>query len=162
MSSPVPPGSGLGTSASVVVALISALQDLGGRTPLPDHVAQCAHEVETVDLELQSGVQDQVAAAFGGANFVNISPYPSFEVHALEVKPGTWADLGRRVLTMYLGERHDSSAIHTSVIERLAGPAHRAGAGQAAGAADGDANGKPAHVNGPLPGGTGPNAARGW
>ena len=123
VSSPVPPGSGLGTSASVVVALISALQELGGRTPRPDQVAQCAHEVETVDLALQSGVQDQVAAAFGGANFVTIAPYPSFEVHSLEVKPGTWADLRRRVLTIYLGERHDSSAIHTSVIERLTGAA---------------------------------------
>lgn len=119
VSSPVPPGSGLGTSASVVVALISALQDLGGAVASPDRVAQSAHEVETVDLALQSGVQDQVAAAFGGANLVTIDPYPRFRVRPLEVKPGTWEDLRRRVLTVYLGERHDSSAIHTSVIERL-------------------------------------------
>jgi D-glycero-alpha-D-manno-heptose-7-phosphate kinase len=121
LSSPVPPGSGLGTSASVVVALISALQSLSGSQAGPGQVARSAHEVETVDLGLQSGVQDQVAAAFGGANFVTICPYPRFEVRPLEVKPGTWADLCRRVLTVYLGERHDSSAIHTSVIERLTG-----------------------------------------
>jgi D-glycero-alpha-D-manno-heptose-7-phosphate kinase len=153
VSSPVPPGSGLGTSASVVVALISALQELGGRTPRPDQVAQCAHEVETVDLALQSGVQDQVAAAFGGANFVTIAPYPSFEVHSLEVKPGTWADLCRRVLTMYLGERHDSSAIHTSVIERLTG------AGSRTGATDGHTNDERARAKRALPDGTGPSAA---
>jgi D-glycero-alpha-D-manno-heptose-7-phosphate kinase len=121
VSSPVPPGSGLGTSASVVVALITALQNLGGSKPRPDLVAQSAHEIETVDLALQSGVQDQVAAAFGGANFVTIAPYPRFEVRPLEVKPGTWADLCRRVITVYLGERHDSSAIHNSVIDRLSG-----------------------------------------
>jgi D-glycero-alpha-D-manno-heptose-7-phosphate kinase len=140
VSSPVPPGSGLGTSASVVVALISALQGLGGCLPRPDHVAQCAHEIETVDLGLQSGVQDQVAAAFGGANFVNIAPYPSFEVHALEVKPGTWSDLGRRVVTVYLGERHDSSAIHTSVIERLTGVGNQTGASASSRAESADAN----------------------
>jgi D-glycero-alpha-D-manno-heptose-7-phosphate kinase len=123
VSSPVPPGSGLGTSASVVVALITALQNLDGAKPRPDLVAQCAHEIETVDLGLQSGVQDQVAAAFGGANFVTIAPYPRFEVRPLEVKPGTWSDLCRRVVTVYLGERHDSSAIHSSVIERLSGTA---------------------------------------
>jgi D-glycero-alpha-D-manno-heptose-7-phosphate kinase len=79
--------------------------------------------VETVDLGLQSGVQDQVAAAFGGANLVTIDPYPRFQVRPLEIKPGTWEELGRRVLTVYLGQRHDSSAVHTSVIERLSGDA---------------------------------------
>jgi D-glycero-alpha-D-manno-heptose-7-phosphate kinase len=127
LSSPVPPGSGLGTSASVVVALVTALQVLGGSEPSPAQVAQYAHQVETVDLALQSGVQDQVAAAFGGANFVTISPYPCFDVRPLDIKPRTWADLCRRVLTVYLGERHDSSAVHTSVIERLTGPGNGPG-----------------------------------
>ena len=153
VSSPVPPGSGLGTSASVVVALISALQDLAGAIARPDHVAQCAHEVETVDLGLQSGVQDQVAAAFGGANLVTIAPYPRFEVRPLEVKPGTWEELGRRVLTVYLGERHDSSAIHTSVIERLTGNGG-AGGREAAGGAGKDlganANGVTDRLMAPL------------
>lgn len=121
VSSPVPPGSGLGTSASVVVALIGALQRLDGAESGPGRVAQCAHEIETVDLGLQSGVQDQVAAAFGGANFVTIAPYPRFEVRPVEVEPGTWDALCRRAITVYLGKRHDSSAIHTSVIERLSG-----------------------------------------
>ena len=137
VSSPVPPGSGLGTSASVVVALISALQYLGGSQHSPSHVARCAHEVETVDLALQSGVQDQVAAAFGGANWVSIAPYPRFEVRPLEVKPGTWADVCRRVLTVYLGERHDSSAIHTSVIQRLSGAGNGPGHGNGNGRGNG-------------------------
>ena len=88
-------------------------------------LAHAAHEVETVDLGLQSGVQDQIAAAFGGANLVSIVPYPSFEVRSLEIPPATWANLSRRVVTVYLGARHDSSAIHNSVIDRLGG----AGAG---------------------------------
>jgi D-glycero-alpha-D-manno-heptose-7-phosphate kinase len=125
LSSPVPPGSGLGTSASVVVALIAALQAVGGSSPEASQLAQAAHEVETVDLARQSGIQDQIAAAFGGANFVSIVPYPQFEVRSLEIPAATWAELHRRVITVYLGARHDSSAIHNSVIDRLGG----AGAG---------------------------------
>lgn len=121
LSSPVPPGSSLGTSASVVVALIAALQAVGGGSPEASGLAQAAHEVETVDLGRQSGVQDQIAAAFGGANLVSIVPYPRFEVLSLEIAPATWAELSRRVITVYLGARHDSSAIHNSVIDRLGG-----------------------------------------
>jgi D-glycero-alpha-D-manno-heptose-7-phosphate kinase len=121
LSSPVPPGSSLGTSASVLVALVAALQAVGGGSPDASQLARSAHEVETVDLGRQSGVQDQVAAAFGGANFVTIAPYPDFEVRSLEILPQTWASLNNRVMTVYLGGRHDSSAIHSTVIERLGG-----------------------------------------
>ena len=92
LTSPVPPGSGLGTSASVLVALIAALQALGGCVPDAQQLAQAAHEVETVDLARQSGVQDQIAAAFGGANFVSIVPYPRFDVRSLTIPAQTWAD----------------------------------------------------------------------
>ncbi len=121
LASQVPPGSSLGTSASVVVALLAALQALSGSGLDRIALARAAHEVETVDLHLQSGVQDQGAAAFGGANVVDIAPYPTFTVRQLAVPPETWEALGRRVVTVYLGARHDSSAMHETVIKRLAG-----------------------------------------
>jgi D-glycero-alpha-D-manno-heptose-7-phosphate kinase len=121
--SAVPAGSSLGTSASVVVALIAALQELSGPSAVtsPTALAQAAHEVETVHLLRQSGVQDQVAAAFGGANLVIIDPYPSFEVRPLGLARGVADALARRVVTVYLSAFHDSSAVHETVIERLAG-----------------------------------------
>ena len=70
---------------------------------------------------LQSGVQDQGAAAFGGANVVDIAPYPRFTVSQLRIPASTWEALGRRVVTVYLGARHYSSAMHETVIKRLAG-----------------------------------------
>jgi D-glycero-alpha-D-manno-heptose-7-phosphate kinase len=121
VSSPVPPGSGLGTSASVLVALIAALQELDGVSHSPENLARSAHDLETVDLARQSGVQDQVAAAYGGANLVKVAPYPRYEVRSLELAPATWQALAERVLTVYLGERHDSSAVHDAVITNLAG-----------------------------------------
>jgi D-glycero-alpha-D-manno-heptose-7-phosphate kinase len=121
VSSPVPTGSGLGTSASVLVALIAALQELDGSLQNPDDLASAAHNVETVDLARQSGVQDQVAAARGGANFIKIAPYPRYEVEPLELAPATWQALTERVSTVYLGVRHDSSAVHDAVISQIAG-----------------------------------------
>lgn len=119
--SDVPPGSSLGTSASVVVALLAALHALGSNRDDRTALARAAHEIETVDLHLQSGVQDQAAAAFGGANMVDIAPYPNFTVRQLGISPQTWEALGRRVVTVYLGARHVSSAMHETVIRRLAG-----------------------------------------
>lgn len=123
VSSAVPPGSSLGTSAAVVVALIAALRALDGTVGAPSSLARDAHDTETMDLGRQSGVQDQVAAAFGGANLVDVGPYPQFRVRPLELGPATWDALTRRVVTVYLGA-HDSSAVHRSVIE--GGPADEA------------------------------------
>jgi D-glycero-alpha-D-manno-heptose-7-phosphate kinase len=148
VSSAVPPGSSLGTSAAVVVALIAALQWLSGEKPVPADLARAAHEIETVDLGRQSGVQDQAAAAFGGANLVTIQPYPHFEVERLELPPATLEALSQRVFTVYLGGSHDSSALHNAVISRLApgtgtaerllAPLRAAAAGAAQALLDGD------------------------
>jgi D-glycero-alpha-D-manno-heptose-7-phosphate kinase len=121
VSSPVPAGSGLGTSASVLVALIAALQELDGCVQSPDDLAASAHNVETVDLARQSGVQDQVAAAHGGAKLLKVAPYPKYEVCPLELAASTWQALAERVWTVYLGVRRDSSAVHDAVISNLAG-----------------------------------------
>lgn len=121
LSSAVPPGSSLGTSASVLVGLIAALHALEGDVPQPASLARAAHEIETVDLGLQSGVQDQVAAAYGGCNLVTIERYPQAQVRSIDVSPATWEALSRRTVTVYLGTAHASSAVHDTVIARLAG-----------------------------------------
>jgi D-glycero-alpha-D-manno-heptose-7-phosphate kinase len=115
----VPPGSGLGTSASVVVALIGALRLLAGETLDRSAIARAAHETETVGLGLQSGLGDQLAAAHGGANVITIDPYPVARIAPVTVAPGTWEALTRRLVTVYLGRPHHSSTVHETVIARL-------------------------------------------
>jgi D-glycero-alpha-D-manno-heptose-7-phosphate kinase len=117
----VPAGSSLGTSASVAVAVIAALRILAGEPVSPAELARAAHALETVELGRQSGVQDQVAAAFGGASLVRVSPYPYFEVEQLGISPATWGALESQVVTVYLGAFHDSSAVHQTVIAHLEG-----------------------------------------
>jgi D-glycero-alpha-D-manno-heptose-7-phosphate kinase len=122
--SDVPPGASTGTSAAVTVALLGALDALtpGRLTPL--EVARAAHRVETEKLGRQCGIQDQIASAFGGICFIEMPEYPRAAVTRVEVEDRIRDELEQRLLLVYLGKSHDSSAIHEAVIRSLedAGP----------------------------------------
>jgi D-glycero-alpha-D-manno-heptose-7-phosphate kinase len=117
--SPVPAGISTGTSASVCVALLGALTFLRERGLVFKDIVSLAHRVETEDLKQQSGVQDQVCAAYGGVCFIHVDRYPHFEVETMAIEPSVWEELDRRLCLIYLGRPHLSSAIHKQVIARL-------------------------------------------
>ena len=126
IDSGVPVGSGLGTSASVTVALLAALDALrlslapdGARVRSADELACDAHRVET-SLGWQSGVQDQLAAAHGGVNQFEVR-YPNCGSADRLDGPALRRLLDDRLLTVYLGRPHSSSAVHESVIASLEG-----------------------------------------
>jgi D-glycero-alpha-D-manno-heptose-7-phosphate kinase len=112
----MPPGSGVGTSASTVVALLGALDALTPGRLAPAALAQAAHRVETERLGLQSGVQDQVAAAHGGINLIEVGPYPEWRVQPVDVPEPVRTELEERLVHVYLGRPHASSALHEQVI----------------------------------------------
>jgi D-glycero-alpha-D-manno-heptose-7-phosphate kinase len=101
------------------VALIAGLQVLAGGISEPATLARSAHEIEADDIGLQTGVQDQIAAAHGGCNLIAIDPYPNATVRALDLAPPTWDALRERIVTVCLGPGHHSSAVHEAVIARL-------------------------------------------
>jgi D-glycero-alpha-D-manno-heptose-7-phosphate kinase len=117
ISSLVPPGSSLGTSGSVGVALVAGLFAVAQLGSDPQAIAEAAHAAETA-AGLESGVQDHAAAAFGGACLVEVN-YPEFAVRRLVLQPATQEALTQRLRTVFLG-RHNSSAIHRMVIDRVA------------------------------------------
>jgi D-glycero-alpha-D-manno-heptose-7-phosphate kinase len=117
IDSTVPPGSGVGTSASVGVALVAALRAHNGLSVDQHDVAVEAHQLET-STGMQSGVQDHAAAAFGGVSLIEVD-YPGFVVQRVPVSEATLAVLGSRLQTVYFGRPHQSSAIHSEVIRRL-------------------------------------------
>lgn len=114
----VPPGSGTGTSAAVVVALLGACDRLTPGVTGPREIARLAHRVETEGVGQQSGVQDQLAAAFGGINLLEVR-YPEAAVHPVPVPPAAARALERRLVLVFLGHPHRSSAIHDAVVARL-------------------------------------------
>ncbi len=113
----IEPGSGLGTSAAVMVALVAALRACGGHALDPADIAARAHRYET-STGKQSGVQDHWAAAFGGISLLTVD-YPMAVRTAVPVSEATAGELGRRLHTVYLGSPHTSSALHDEVIARL-------------------------------------------
>ncbi len=120
VTSAVPAGASLGTSASVVVALVGALTTLlEGAPPAPDDLAARAHRVETTRAGRESGVQDQWAAAFGGAGELEVDPFPQVTRRPIDLAPETIASLDARLVTVVFGV-HDSSAVHREVIAALA------------------------------------------
>jgi D-glycero-alpha-D-manno-heptose-7-phosphate kinase len=119
--SAMPGGGSTGTSAAVTVALIGALSHLGSRQWSAHEVAYEAHAVEVEMLQQQSGIQDQLCAAYGGINYIEISHYPEATVLPIQVPDAIWWELERRLLLIYLGRAHDSSGVHQRVIAELEG-----------------------------------------
>ena len=117
--SDAPAGASTGTSAAVVVALLGALDRLGGGGRTPHAIAAAAHAVETVHLGRQCGVQDQLCSAYGGANFIAISDYPQAVVTRLPLADPFRSELQRRLALVYLGRPHSSSAVHEKVVRDL-------------------------------------------
>ena len=117
--SQVPAGASTGTSAAVTVALIGALDALTPDRLSPHEVAYAAHRVETQRLKLQSGIQDQLCAAYGSLNYIEMPSYPDATVSQIQVPNAVWWELEHRLVLIFLGKTHSSSAVHEQVIARL-------------------------------------------
>jgi D-glycero-alpha-D-manno-heptose-7-phosphate kinase len=111
----VPAGCGAGTSAAVAVALLGALAALRREQRSPRDIAYTAHRLEVDVLGVESGIQDQLSAAFGGINYLEIETYPESKVYPLP----TWEELSPLLTLVFLGRAHDSSAVHRQVIEEV-------------------------------------------
>jgi D-glycero-alpha-D-manno-heptose-7-phosphate kinase len=119
VTSGVPAGCSTGTSAAVSVALVGALDELTPPRRSPEEVAQTAHRIEVERLGLQSGVQDQLCAALGGVNYIEVDPYPEALRTALPAPEPFRHELERRLMLVHLGRAHRSSQMHERVIGRL-------------------------------------------
>ena len=74
VASEVPPGTGLGSSSAVAVAVIAGVAERLGRAMSRDEIAELACTVELDRLQAPIGKQNQYAAAFGGFNAISFQP----------------------------------------------------------------------------------------
>ncbi len=86
-----------------------------GEVLTPRDAAYAAHRLEVDVLGVESGIQDQLSAAFGGINDLEIEPYPETSLHRLP----DWDALGERFSLVFLGRPHDSSGVHLQVIDQV-------------------------------------------
>jgi D-glycero-alpha-D-manno-heptose-7-phosphate kinase len=110
LRSEAPPGSGLGSSSSLIVTLVGLLKEFLN-LPLTEYeIAHLAYVIERKDIGIDGGLQDQYAATFGGCNYIEFQA-DQVIVNPLRLSQDVVNELEHNLLLCFTGRTHISGHI---------------------------------------------------
>jgi D-glycero-alpha-D-manno-heptose-7-phosphate kinase len=115
-ASDAPPGSGLGSSGALDVALVAALAAARGESPGAREVADLACRLELAEAGIPGGRQDQFASTFGGFLRLGFRD-PAAEMERLQLDSAFASELERRMVLCYTGASHFSGGTIARVMQ---------------------------------------------
>lgn len=114
--SDAPPGSGLGSSSTMTVALVGVMKEWLRETLTDYEIAELTYQIERLELKISGGRQDQYAATFGGFNFIEFLGGVTV-VNPLRIKPETVRELEYNLLLCFTGRTRESAGIVSAQTE---------------------------------------------
>ncbi|MGH9418024.1 MAG: hypothetical protein ACRD01_15495 [Terriglobales bacterium] len=112
-----PPGSGLGSSSSLMVAVMGLMKEWRRLALNEDEVAQLAYRLEREELGIAGGMQDQYAASFGGWNFIEFTGRQAM-VNPLRLPQDVMNELEHNLLLCFTGQSRASDGILADQVGR--------------------------------------------
>tara|TARA_R110002153_G_scaffold26366_3_gene82755 strand:- start:504 stop:1466 length:963 start_codon:yes stop_codon:yes gene_type:complete len=112
--SDIPSQTGTGSSSSFIVGLLNAFYAIQNKKPTKKELAQEAIYIERKLLNESGGIQDQIWAAYGGINSIDINKEGDFQVKPLPVSSGFIEKFFSRCVLIYMGKTRKSYKIAKS------------------------------------------------
>jgi D-glycero-alpha-D-manno-heptose-7-phosphate kinase len=111
LASEIPPGTGLGSSASVCVNILKTLSTYLNRPMSKYELAERSFHIARNVLGRRVGKQDEYAAAFGGMNFIKFNRDGSTEVEPVQMEEGVRREFESNLMLFFTGSAHHSWSI---------------------------------------------------
>ena len=111
LASEIPPGTGLGSSASVCVNVLKTLTTYLGIPMSKYELAERAFHIARETLDKPIGKQDEYAASFGGLNFIQFNSDETVTVDPLDLHPELVRELQSNLMLFFTGAAHHSWTI---------------------------------------------------
>jgi D-glycero-alpha-D-manno-heptose-7-phosphate kinase len=110
LASEIPPGTGLGSSSAVTVAVVKAVATACGIHLSRQEIADLACYIEIDKMGMPIGRQDQYAAAYGGLNFITFD-HDGISVEPVRMAPHQLSQLEQRLMLFYTGASRQAASI---------------------------------------------------
>lgn len=111
----LPAGSGIGSSSSFTVSLISLLSYYKKLKLSKKEIAKIAIFIEQKMIKEKVGVQDQIISTFGGLNKIYINKNKDFKIEPIKLEKKQIAEFEKSMLLIFSGTQRNSSQIQNSI-----------------------------------------------